>query len=205
MKLEERLESVKDEIRNKTWDGIGYLVDLYNQVYEKYPKTTSYLSTAVGTIGGDAIAKRFVDGENVKLRDVAFTSSASMLQAYFYPKLIPLAEKIVDNPKVENVFKKIKINKAWGKAITLTALFFPVNMLYWNFLSLKNKSPINFETNLQGVKTISEASVPYIGVDYLVANKLDKRYALPVWSGAELGWNTFVALENYIARDLFKI
>ena len=203
MTLLDKLKSVGESVNKASWKTLDCAVDAYNYAYETHPRLTSYISTAVGTVGGDIIAKRFAEGENVELRDVAFTAGASIAQAYFYPKLIPLAEKIVNKPLIKKAFEKVRINTHWAKAITLTALFFPINMLYWNFLSVKNKSLINLKTNLEGAKTIAEASIPYLGVDYVVANKIDKKYALPVWSAAELGWNTYVALQNYVVKRLF--
>lgn len=203
MKLEKIIQNISNKATETAWNAIEKGVDLYNKIYERYPKTTNYLSTAVGTVGGDAIAK-ITNGERVELRDIAFTAGASAIQAYLYPKLIPLAEKITNVPKVEKAFEKIRINKPWVKAITLTALFFPINMVYWNYLSLKNNTPINWKSNLAGARAIVEASIPYTGVDYLVANKLNKRYALPVWSGAELGWNFYVALKNYVTKRILE-
>ncbi len=204
MALEEKLRAIGRKAGEVSWKTLERGVNLYNKAYEKHPTLTSYISTAIGTVGGDAIAKRFVKGENVKLRDIAFTAVASLIQAHYYPKLIPLAEKRVNSPKIQKVFDDCKINSQWAKAITLTALFFPINMLYWNFLSIKHKTAVSSATDLLGVRTIAQASVPYLGVDYLVANKLDKKYALPVWSASELGWNTYICLKNYLVGKIFK-
>ena len=196
----EREEGLGALVYKTAWQCLDGAVSLYNRAYERYPKLTSLVSTAVGTVGGDAIAKRLVEGEDITLRDIAFTASASVYQTFLYPKLIPLDGKIVDNPRVGKMLEKIRINKKWGKAIALTALFFPFNMFYWGVLSVKNRSPINLKNMAEGAKTIAESSIPYLGVDYAVANKLDKKYALPVWSAAELGWNAFVASKNYLVR-----
>lgn len=202
MSLEEKLKCIYKKTGEFSLSSFEHVVRLYNEAYENCPIITSCLSAMVGTVGGDAIAKRFAEGENVELRDLAFTAAASLVQAYYYPKLIPLAERIAKIPKVKKVFEKIGLNEQWTKAIVLTGLFFPINMLYWNYLSVKNKTSINVANNLQGAKTIAEASIPYLGVDYVVTNKLDKKYALPTWSAAELGWNTYVALKNYLVGRL---
>ncbi|MDO8460748.1 MAG: hypothetical protein Q7S74_06575 [Nanoarchaeota archaeon] len=202
MTIENKFEEINGKVANVAWEGIEHVVNLYNRAYESNPKLTSYISAAVGTIGGDIIAKRFIEGEEISVRDLAFTAAASAYQAWLYPKLIPLADKIVNVPFVEKGLEKMRISKKWGKALALTALFFPLNIFYWGVLSIKNKTPINMKGMIVGARTIAEASVPYTVVDYVVANKIDKKYSLPVWSAAELGWNTYFALKNYVARRI---
>ena len=73
-------------------------------------------------------------------------------------------------------------------------------MLYWGILSVKNQIPLTVRSLTQGARTVAETSIPYLGVDYYVANKAKKRYALPIWSGAELAWNVYFALRNYLSR-----
>ena len=203
MKLEDRIDKIKTigkSISNTTWKGIEKAVDLYNQAYEKCPKTTKFLSTAVGTIGGDYIAKRVVEGENIKLRDLVFTSAAAVYQSYLYPKFIDYTEKIAEMEPVKKAYKKLGISKEWAKTLIIGGLFFVPNMAYWGLLSVKNQAQITMKAAKEAAKSIAIGSIPYLGVDYVVTNKLKKKYCLPVWSAAELAYNSFLAGVAYLTK-----
>jgi len=200
MTLEDKVKEIGNSIGNATWKGLELAVDLYSQAYDKYPKTTKFLSTAAGTVGGDYIAKKVIQGEDINLRDIAFTTFAAAYQSYFYPKLIDYTEKIAEIKPIKQAYQKLGISKEWAKTLIIGGLFFVPNMLYWGLLSVKNKAPITTKAALQAAKSISIGSVPYLGVDYLVTNKLKKRYCLPVWSAAEVAYNTFLAGVAYLTK-----
>lgn len=200
MTLEDKIKEIGESISDATWKRLEVAVDLYNQAYDRYPKTTKFLSTAAGTVGGDYIAKKVIQGEDITLRDLAFTTFAAVYQSYFYPKLIDYTEKIAEIKSVKQVYQKLGISKEWAKTLIIGGLFFIPNMLYWGLLSVKNKSPITIKGVLQSAKSIIIGSVPYLGVDYLVTNKLKKKYCLPVWSAAEVVYNTFLAGVAYLTK-----
>ncbi len=181
------------------WNSIEYTTDFYNQSYEKYPAATKFISTAVGTVGGDFIAKRISEGEDITLRDVAFTASAALYQAWLYPKFLDFTDKIVEKPAMQNTFNKLKISKGWAKSIVLGGMFFVPNMFYWGLLTYKNQNPITVKGANNAAKSIAIGSIPYLGIDYIVANKVSKKYCLPIWAGAELAYNTFLAAVAYLA------
>lgn len=200
MTLEDKVKEIGISISNATWKGLEFAVDLYNQAYDRYPNTTKFLSTAAGTVGGDYIAKKVTQGEDITLRDVAFTTFAAVYQSYFYPKLIDCTEKIAEIKQVKQAYQKLGISKEWAKTFIIGGLFFIPNMLYWGLLSVKNKAPITTRATLQAAKFIAIGSVPYLGVDYIVTNKLKKRYCLPVWSAAEITYNTFLSGVAYLTK-----
>ena len=200
MGLEKRLKQIGGEISETTHRCFECGINWYNQTYDRFPRTTKFLSALVGTTGGDYIAKRFIQGEELQLRDIAFTSFAAVYQSFFYPKLIDYTEKISEIKSVKKTFQKIGISKEWSKALIIGGLFFIPNMLYWGLLSVKNQSKITFKTTSQAAKSIAIGSVPYLGVDYMVANKLKKKYCLPMWSAAEIVYNTFIAGVAYFTR-----
>ncbi len=200
MGLEDKLKDLGSTVFNGTWKTLECTVDLYNRVYDRYPKATGFLSTAAGTIGGDYIAKKMVEGEDINLRDVAFTTFAAVYQSYFYPKLIDYTERITDVGLVKRVYQKLGISKEWAKTFIIGGLFFIPNMLYWGLLSVKNQAQITTKAALQAAKSIGVGSIPYLGVDYLVTNKLKKRYCLPVWSAAEIAYNSFLAGVAYLTK-----
>lgn len=200
MGLEDKLKDIGTAVSNGTWRTLECAVDLYNRTYDRYPRATKFLSTAAGTIGGDYIAKKFVEGEDINLRDVAFTTFAAVYQSYFYPKLIDYTERIADVGLVKRAYQKLGISKEWAKTFIIGGLFFIPNMLYWGLLSVKNQAQITTKTALQAAKSIGIGSIPYLGVDYLVTNKLKKRYCLPVWSAAEIAYNSFLASVAYLTK-----
>jgi hypothetical protein len=198
MSLEDIAKSVGKNVSSGTWKCLECAVDLYNRAYDNYPRTTKFLSTAAGTVGGDAIAKRVMNGEELTLRDVAFTTFAAAYQSYFYPKLVDYTERISEMRPVKRAYQKLGLSKELAKTLIIGGLFFVPNMAYWGLLSVKNQIPINAKSILQAAKSIALSSVPYLGVDYLVTNKLKKRYCLPVWSAAELAYNSFLAGVAYL-------
>ncbi|MEK6949101.1 MAG: hypothetical protein AABX34_02695 [Nanoarchaeota archaeon] len=200
MELEDKLKDIGSAVSNGTLRTLECAVDLYNQTYDRYPRTTKFLSTAAGTIGGDYIAKKIVGGEDINLRDVAFTTFAAVYQSYLYPKLIDCTERIADVGLVKKAYQKLGISKEWAKTFIIGGLFFIPNMLYWGLLSVKNQAQITTKTALQAAKSIGIGSIPYLGVDYLVTNKLKKRYCLPVWSAAEVVYNSFLAGVAYLTK-----
>jgi len=201
MGLEDKLRQIGKGMSETTWKGLEYGVDLYNQSYDIFPRTTKFLSTAVGTIGGDYIAKKVIQGEDITLRDVAFTTFAAAYQSWLYPKLIDYTNKIAENKSIKKTYEKVGISKEWAKTLIIGSLFFIPNVGYWGLLSVKNQAEITLKSATQAVKAIGIGSIPYLGVDYLVANKLKKRYCLPVWSGAEVIYNSFLAGVAYLTKN----
>ncbi len=200
MTLEDKVKEIGSSISNATWKGLEFAVDLYNQAYDRYPNTTKFLSTAAGTVGGDYIAKKVTQREDITLRDIAFTTFAAVYQSYFYPKLIDCTEKIAEIKPVKQTYQKLGISKEWAKTFIIGGLFFIPNIVYWGLLSVKNKAPITARATLQAARSIAIGSVPYLGVDYIVTNKLKKKYCLPVWSAAEIAYNTFLSGVAYLTK-----
>ena len=191
--------SITKNIRDAMYYSLEKVVDAYNLAYEKAPRTTNFLSTLAGTLGGDFIAKTSY-GQKYTLRDVGFTTFAAVYQSWLYPKFIDFTNYIVEKPFVEKAYKKIGMNKEWAKTLTLVGMFFLPNMLYWEFLSVKNQIPITTKGAEKAAKTIAIGSIPYLGIDYLVANKLKKKYCLPVWSASGIVYSTFLAAVAYMAK-----
>src|SRR3989344_825247 len=200
MTLEDKVKGIGERISDASWNGLEFAVDLYNQAYDEYPKTTKFLSTAAGTVGGDYVAKKIIQGENINLRDITFTTCAAVYQSYLYPKLIDCTERIAEIKSVEQAYKKLGMSKEWAKTFIIGGLFFAPNMLYWGLLSVKNQAQITSKAVSQAAKSIAIGSIPYLGVDYLVTNKLKKRYCLPVWSAAEIAYNSFLASVAYLTK-----
>jgi hypothetical protein len=86
----------------------------------------------------------------------------------------------------------------------LTALYFPVNMLYWNYLTVKNQALITLENNIIGAMTLGIATIPYLLADYIAIDRFSKpetqRYLRPFYSAVEILWNTLFAGGNYLAK-----
>lgn len=199
--IEEKIRKIGNNITNTTWKGLEFTVDLYNRAYDRYPRITKFLSTATGTVGGDYIAKKVThQGEDITLRDIAFTTFAAVYQSYFYPKLIDCTEKISEIKPIKQTYKKIGISKEWAKTFIIGGLFFIPNMFYWGLLSVKNQAQITTKAASQAAKAIAIGSIPYLGVDYLIISILKKRYCLPVWSVAEIAYNTFLAGVAYLTK-----
>jgi len=177
----------------------------YEKLHENYPLITNYLSSAVGTVGGDVIAKQFTDNPDVSLRDVAFTASAAATYSYLAPKMIEWSTKVTDI--VSGILNRLKDNKkthTMFNSALLTAMYLPVNMAYWNYLTVKNQAPITFDDNVAGAITLGIATIPYLFADYLAIKKFSqpetKKWLRPFYSGVELVWNTLFAGGNYLAR-----
>lgn len=192
--------SITKNIRDAMNFGLEKVVEAYNFAYEKATGPTKFLSTLAGTLGGDYIAKKFTQGESLTWRDVAFTSFAAAYQSWLYPKFIDLTNYLVEKPIVKKACEKMHITKEWAKTIVIGAAFFLPNMAYWGLLSMKNRTPITMKGAGKAAESIAIGSIPYLGVDYLVTNKLDKKYCQPVWAAAEVVYNTFLAAVAYLAR-----
>jgi len=207
--LEERLGKNDAELSLEKKSVVERSVDSvlqgYERMYSAHPIVTNYLSSAVGTIGGDAIAKQFTDNPNVTPRDVAFTATAAIAYSYLAPKMIEWSTKTTNK-----ISKSLKILKNNGTAHTLfntallTAMYFPVNMAYWNYLTIKNQAPITLEDNLAGAITIGIATIPYLAADYIAIKKFSQpktqKWLRPFYSAVEIAWNTLFAGGNYLAK-----
>lgn len=205
------LETLVQEVATKTIDIIrnsaSSLREGYEAIHSKYPTITNYLSSAVGTIGGDAIAKQFTDNPDMSLRDVAFTASAAIVYSYLAQKMIEWSTKATN--KVSKTWKQLKeggIKHTLFNTTLLTAMYFPVNMVYWNYLTIKNQAPITWENNEIGAITLGIATIPYLVADYVAIKKFSKsetqKWLRPFYSTVELVWNTIFAGGNYIAKKM---
>ena len=179
-----------DEIANFGKFSLEKTINAYEYSYMVYPKITNYLSSALGTVGGDIIAKQFTENPDVKLRDIVFTGIAASVYSYLAPKMIDWSTKFSDNIKTQT--------------IVLTAMYFPVNMLYWNYLTIKNEASITLEDNILGAITLGIATIPYLYADYIAIKKFSqedtKKFLRPFYSGVELVWNMIFAGGNYLAK-----
>lgn len=179
----------------------------YESMHAKYPILTNYLSSAVGTLGGDVIAKQFTENPNVTLRDIAFTSTAAIAYSYLAPKMIEWSTNITD--RVSGYWDGLKENGGAHivfNTTLLTAMYFPVNMVYWNCLTLKNNAPITMENNEVGAITLGIATIPYLFADYIAIKKFSQlettKFLRPFYSAVELLWNTLFASGNYLAKKM---
>lgn len=98
--LEDKVREVVSSTYRATKTGLESMREGYERLHESYPLITNYLSSAVGTVGGDAIAKQFTDKPDVSLRDVAFTASAAVVYSYLAPKMIEWSTKVTN--KISN-------------------------------------------------------------------------------------------------------
>lgn len=175
----------------------------YERAHAVHPLVTNYLSSAVGTVGGDIIAKQFTENLDITARDVVFTATAAAGYSYLAPKMIEWSTKIADRWRV---LKRNKTAHTLFNTALVTAMYFPVNMAYWNYLTIKNKMPITFEDNLAGAVTLGIATIPYLAADYLAIRKFSQpktqKWLRPFYSGVELVWNTLFAGGNYLAKRL---
>ena len=198
--MKTNIKDAKDALDDIIYQCLEKSLNLYDRMHAKFPKSTNYAMQAIGIIGGDFIAKAS-QGQRYTWRDFSFTAFVSLPQSLYYPKIIDLSNRINNNPRIKRFYGMLHINDNWARGMTITAVFFPINMLYWNYLSVKNHAPINMSKNLEGAKNIAEASMPYLYIDYKVG-QMPRRYALPVWSAAEFGWNGFIAFRNYLTRNI---
>ena len=209
--LEKILEKTKEEIPLRKKSTVARAADsvlrCYEKMHEAHPLITNYLSSAVGTVGGDAIAKQFTGNPDVSPRDVAFTATAAIAYSYFAPKMIEWSTKATN--KIGNSWKALKNSETahtlFNSAL-LTAMYFPVNMAYWNYLTIKNEAPITLEDNVVGAITLGIATIPYLAADYIAIKKFSQpktqKWLRPFYSGVELVWNTLFSGGNYIAKKL---
>ncbi len=205
MNLENKVREVVSDTCRSVGAGLDTIRHGYEKMYENYPIITNYLSSAVGTIGGDAIAKQFTDNPNVRFRDVAFTASAAAAYSYLAPKMIEWSTKATN--KISNSWKDLKNSEVAHTLFNtslLTAMYFPVNMAYWNYLTIKNQAPITMEDNINGAITLGIATIPYLLADYVAIKKFSKpktqKWLRPFYSGVELLWNTLFAGGNYLSK-----
>lgn len=205
--LEDKLIETSDQDPKRfPRPALDWLCQQYEQAHARFPLAVNYLSTAIGTVGGDVIAKQFTDKPSISLRDVTFTAPAAIAYSYLAPKMIEWSTALTN-----------KISKSWQKlkkdtthilfnTTVLTALYFPVNMVYWNYLSLKNQEPLTLDNNLVGAATLGIASLPYFFADYIALKRFSqpttKKYLRPFYSAVELVWNALFAGGNYVAKKL---
>ena len=201
----QRLESITKELASGTTNALESVQKGYEKLHSKYPLITNYLSSAVGTIGGDALAKQFTENPDLTARDIAFTASAAIVYSYLAPKMIEWSTKATD--KISKSWKRLKDNKASHTLFNtclLTAMYFPVNMAYWNYLTIKNQAPITLEDNLAGAVTLGIATIPYLVADYVAIKKFSQpktqKWLRPFYSAVEIVWNTLFAGGNYLAK-----
>ena len=209
--LEERLDENGTELpvekRNVVGRAVNSVLRGYERMHSAYPRITNYLSSAVGIVGGDAIAKQFTDNPNVELRDTAFTATAAIAYSYLAPKMIEWSTKATN--KIGESWRELKNNKTTNTLFNtalLTAMYLPVNMAYWNYLTVKNQAPITLEDNLAGAVTIGIGSIPYLAADYIAIKKFSQpktqKWLRPFYSAVEIAWNTIFAGGNYFAKNL---
>ena len=209
--LEERLDENGTELPVEKRAVVGKTVDSvlrgYERMHSAYPLVTNYLSSAVGIVGGDAIAKQFTDNPDVTPRDVAFTATAAIAYSYLAPKMIEWSTKATN--KISESWKALKSNETTHTLFNttlLTAMYFPVNMAYWNYLTVKNQAPITLEDNLVGAITLGIATIPYLAADYVAIKKFSQpktqKWLRPFYSAMEIAWNTLFAGGNYLAKKL---
>ena len=209
--LEERLDENGTELPVEKRSVVGRAVDSvlrgYERMHSAYPLVTNYLSSAVGTVGGDAIAKQFTDNPDVTPRDVAFTATAAIAYSYLAPKMIEWSTKATN--KISESWKALKSNETTHTLFNtalLTAMYFPVNMAYWNYLTVKNQAPITLEDNLAGAVILGIATIPYLAADYVAIKKFSQpktqKWLRPFYSAVEIVWNTLFAGGNYLAKKL---
>ena len=207
--LEERLEENGAELPVGKISVIGRAADSvlrgYGRMYSTHPLVTNYLSSAVGTVGGDAIAKQFTDNPNVTPRDLVFTATVAIAYSYLAPKMIEWSTKATN--KISESRKALKNNETAHTLFNttlLTAMYFPVNMAYWNYLTVKNQAPITLEDNLAGAVTLGIATIPYFVADYVAIKKFSQpktqKWLRPFYSAMEIAWNTIFAGGNYLAK-----
>lgn len=203
--LEDIVGNISSKATKIVQNGTNSLREGYETMHSKYPTITNYLSSAVGTIGGDAIAKQFTNNPEMSLRDIAFTASAAVVYSYLAPKMIEWSTKATN--KISKTWKQLKeggIKHTMFNTALLTAMYFPVNMAYWNYLTIKNQAPITWEDNEIGAITLGIATIPYLVADYVAIKKFsqpeNQKWLRPFYSAVELVWNTIFAGGNYIAK-----
>ncbi len=180
---------------------------VYERLHSSHPLIINYLSSAVGTVGGDAIAKQFTEDPTLTSRDIAFTASAAAVYSYLAPKMIEWSTKVTDKASIIwGTLKQSQLAHTLFNTSLLTAMYFPVNIAYWNYLTIKNGAPITLEDNLNGAITLGIATLPYLAADYIAIKKFSqpntKKFLRPFYSAVELVWNALFAGGNYLAKGL---
>ena len=185
---------------------VDKLISKYDYLFDRFPKTTNYIASAIGTVGGDIIAKQFSENPNVKLRDIIFTGTAAAFYSYIAPKMIELSTKTTNKISEYWNMLKNKTTHTVFNTLTLVSMYFPINMIYWNYLTIKNQYPITIEDNELGAITLAVASPPYFIADYFAIKKFSQKetikYLRPFYSAVELLWNTIFAGGNYLAKKM---
>lgn len=86
----------------------------------------------------------------------------------------------------------------------LATIYFPVNITYWNYLTIKNQSLITWENNKVGATKLLIATIPYLVVDYVAIKKFSQpetqKWLRPFYSAVGIVWNTIFAGGNYIVK-----
>jgi len=199
--------SVSQKTYNTVKSGFGAVRRGYEKLHSAYPEITNYLSSAVGVVGGDALAKQFTDDPSVSVRDVVFTAAAAGVYSYLALKMIEWSTKVTN--KIGKSLGRLKggsMTHTLANTSLLTAMYFPVNMAYWNYLTIKNEAPITLEDNIAGAITLGVGTIPYLVADYVAIKKLSqpktKKFLRPFYSAVGIGWNTLFAGGNYLAKRI---
>jgi|GEM_PF-2953643 len=209
--LEERINtSTKSSTRSGLKKVVDRIIEGYDWAYTNYPITTKYVSTAVGTIGGDIIAKQFTENSHVSSRDIVITGVASIGYSLLAEKVMDWSNKLTDKlgefEKYKQRVKESRLGHDIHNAVILTIMYIPVNLIYWNLLSFKNHQPISVENNLLGLATCCLTSIPYLYAEYIAITKLNnpntRKYLRPFYSAIEIGWNILTAGGNYVAKKI---
>ncbi len=198
-----KISTLEKIINNISMKFLESAVDAYSSMYSRHPLITNYLSCAVGTIGGDMIAKQFTSKPEIKLRDIAFTASAAVVYGYLGPKMIKWSTKLTDRAShYWNSLKESDLKHTLFNSTLMTMMYFPVNMLYWNYLTIKNQAPLTLEDNIAGAITLGIATIPYLVADYVAIKKFSQpntlKWLMPFYSGVGIVWNTLFAGGNYL-------
>ncbi len=204
MTLEEKIKKTSQNTAKIGLPGLQTIKKCYETIHHKAPIIVNYLSTAAGTVGGDIIAKQFTENPQVEPRDILFTAVAAIPYSYLAPKMIEWSTKIVD--KLSEKWSKLEdktIHTIINSGV-VTALYFPVNMIYWNYLTIKNQAPLTWEDNKAGIVTLAITTIPYLVADYIAIKKLTqpetKKWLRPFYSAFEILWNTMFSGGNYLAK-----
>jgi hypothetical protein len=189
---------------------VQHILDKYNALYSAYPKITNYLSTALGTVGGDQIARQFSENPNIRLRDIAATALAAVGYSYLAPKMIDWGAQVTNalGEKIHTIKHNSTAHRITNTALVIAA-YLPINLAYWNALSLKNTGMISFEDNLTGLCALLIGSIPYVIADYYAIKNLMQehtvKYLRPFYSAVGLVWNTLFAGGNYLAQNIPRL
>jgi len=197
-----RCYSIKEAVNY----GVNNAIKAYTAMHSKCPLVVNYVASAIGIVGGDIVGKQFSENPNVTLRDIVFTASAAALYSYIAPRLVDLSKKAVKYVKNKYDILKTKNKNLIFNAEVLAAMYFPVDLMYWNYLSIKNHEAITLQDNLVGVATLGLLSVPYIFADYFAIKKLStkktKKFLQPFYSAIDLALESVFAISRYASKAL---